>query len=48
MLLGPDGHLQTIARRIRAAQAFLPLGDDRFLLAEQGRNRVLLLERSQP
>jgi hypothetical protein len=48
MLLGPDGHLQTIARRIRAAQAFLPLGDGRFLLAEQGRNRVLLLERLPP
>jgi hypothetical protein len=45
MLLGPDGDLQVIARRLRAAQTFLPLGNDRFLLADQGRNRILELER---
>jgi hypothetical protein len=45
MLLGPDGGLQVIARRLRAAQTFLPLGNDRFLLADQGRNRILELER---
>ena len=45
MLLGPDGDLRVIARRLRAAQTFLPLGGGRFLLAEQGRNRILELER---
>ncbi|MDR1228726.1 MAG: hypothetical protein LBK55_06875 [Azoarcus sp.] len=45
MLLDPDGGLQVIARRLRAAQTFLPLGEDRFLLADQGRNRILELER---
>jgi hypothetical protein len=45
MLLGPNGGLQVIARRLRAAQTFLPLGNDRFLLADQGRDRILELER---
>jgi sugar lactone lactonase YvrE len=45
MLLGPDGGLRVIARGLRAVQTFLPLGNDRFLLADQGWNRILEFER---
>jgi sugar lactone lactonase YvrE len=45
LLLDPGGRLQVIASRLRSAQTLLPTGDGRFLLAEQGRNRILRIER---
>ncbi|GLZ88000.1 hypothetical protein Pres01_40510 [Metapseudomonas resinovorans] len=45
LLLDPSGHLQVILQHLRAAQTIVPLGSGRYLLAEQGRNRILELFR---
>jgi len=45
LLLDPSGRLQVILRGLRSAQTVLALAPGRYLVAEQGRARVLLLER---
>ncbi len=47
LLLPPDGPLQVIVRRLRSAQSLLPIGPGRYLLAEQGRDRILEIERQK-
>ncbi|UTN83656.1 hypothetical protein NMC41_16620 [Pseudomonas aeruginosa] len=47
MLLPPEGPLQVIVRRLRSAQSLLPIGPGRYLLAEQGRDRILEIERQK-
>lgn len=46
VLAQPDGSQQTILSRLHSPQMLLPLDDHSFLLAEQGRNRVLRLTRT--
>ncbi|WP_280328739.1 hypothetical protein [Pseudomonas sp. BN102] len=41
LLLDPSGHLQVILQHLRAPQAIVPFDSGRYLLAEQGRNRIL-------
>lgn len=43
LLLAPDGRLLTVLSHLRSAQTLLALHDDRYLLAEQGRARILLI-----
>lgn len=45
LLLDPSGRLQVILSHLRSAQTILPFGDNRYLLAEQGRDRVLEITR---
>lgn len=45
LLLDPAGQLQIVLSHLRSAQTILPFGDNRYLLAEQGRNRVLEITR---
>ncbi|WP_287810997.1 PfkB family carbohydrate kinase [Pseudomonas sp.] len=40
----PDGKLQVILSHLRAPQELLPTGDNTYLLAEGGRNRVIELK----
>lgn len=39
--LGADGQLTTVLTHLRAAQTIIDLGSGHYLLAEQGRNRIL-------
>ncbi len=41
LLLKPDGELETVLSHLRSAQTILPEGHGHYLLAEQGRNRIL-------
>ncbi|MDS4013045.1 MAG: hypothetical protein RKP46_01675 [Candidatus Accumulibacter sp.] len=45
LLLDKDGVLHTVLSHLRSAQTLLPLAPDRFLLAEQGRGRLLEITR---
>lgn len=45
LLLDSSGNLQVILDHLRAAQTIIQLDADRYLLAEQGRNRILELKR---
>ncbi|WP_415764511.1 hypothetical protein [Pseudomonas sp. ZB1P45] len=45
LLLDSSGNLQAILNHLRAAQTIIRLDADRYLLAEQGRNRILELKR---
>jgi len=45
LLLDRTGSLQTILRGLRSGQTVLPLAPGRLLLAEQGRGRILEVER---
>ena len=45
LLLDPAGRLRVVLSHLRAAQTILPFGPGRYLLAEQGRNRVLEITR---
>lgn len=47
LLLPPDGPLQVIVRRLRSAQSLPYIGPGRYLLAEQGRDRILEIERQK-
>lgn len=42
-LLGPDGELRVVLSHLRAPQELMPVGEDRYLLAEGGRDRVIEL-----
>ena len=44
--LDTDGQLQVVADHLRSAQTLLEVAPDRFLLAEQGRNRILEIQRT--
>ena len=46
LLLDSNGNLETILSHLRSPQTILPLSPVRFLLAEQGRGRILSLTRS--
>ncbi|TWI53868.1 hypothetical protein IQ22_02479 [Pseudomonas duriflava] len=46
LLLDKQGRDHVILSHLRAAQTLLPLSDGTFLLSEQGRNRILKLQRS--
>lgn len=48
LLLGDDGRLRTVLSHLRSAQTIIPAGDGRYLLAEQGRNRILELTVAAP
>jgi len=48
LLLDRSGQLHVILRGLRSAQTILALAPGRLLLAEQGRGRVLLVERESP
>ncbi|MCM8610757.1 hypothetical protein [Accumulibacter sp.] len=48
LLLDRSGRLHVILRGLRSAQTILALAPGRLLLAEQGRGRVLLVERESP
>lgn len=43
LLLAPDERLHTVLSHLRSAQTLLALPDGRYLLAEQGRARILLI-----
>ncbi|WP_256677961.1 hypothetical protein [Pseudomonas sp. SJZ079] len=45
LLLDSTGHLQVILQHLRAAQTIIPLGSGSYLLAEQGRSRILEISR---
>ncbi len=45
LLLDNRGALHTVLNHLRSAQTLLPLGSGRFLLAEQGRGRILEITR---
>ncbi|WP_238474350.1 hypothetical protein [Pseudomonas cavernae] len=45
LLVDPAGRLQVILRHLRSAQTIIALDSGRYLLAEQGRNRILELNR---
>ncbi|MEO4045693.1 hypothetical protein AAFN46_01215 [Pseudomonas sp. CAU 1711] len=45
LLLSEDGRLQTVLSHLRSAQSILQSAAGQYLLAEQGRNRVLRLQR---
>ncbi len=47
VLLYNNGELQTIARHLRSAQTILEDGPGRMLVAEQGRNRILVLTQDE-
>ena len=44
-LLDAFGNMQTILTRLRSPQTIIPVAPSRFLLAEQGRGRILELTR---
>lgn len=44
--LDTDGQLQVVADHLRSAQTLLEVAPGRFLLAEQGRNRILEIQRT--
>lgn len=46
LLLAPDGELHTVLSHLRSAQTLLETAPGHYLLAEQGRNRVLQLQRT--
>lgn len=48
LLLEPGGHLKTIMSHLRSPQTIIALGASRFLMAEQGRGRILELNRHDP
>lgn len=48
LLLTRDGQLRTVLSHLRSAQTLLALPDERYLLAEQGRSRILLLSPKAP
>jgi hypothetical protein len=43
--LAPDGQLHTVLSHLRSAQTLIETRPGHYLLAEQGRNRVLSLQR---
>lgn len=45
LLLDSSGHLQVILNHLRAAQTIIQIDPNRYLLAEQGRNRILEVRR---
>ena len=45
LLLRPDGSLVTVLSHLRSAQTLIARGDGHYLVAEQGRNRILELSR---
>lgn len=45
LLVQPDGRLVTVLSHLRSAQTLIPRGDDHYLVAEQGRNRILEFSR---
>jgi hypothetical protein len=45
LLLDTGGKLQVILTHLRSAQTLIPLAAGSYLLAEQGRKRILKLER---
>lgn len=45
LLIDAAGRLQTILSHLRSAQTILPFGENRYLLAEQGRDRILEITR---
>ncbi|WP_439861743.1 hypothetical protein [Pseudomonas sp. MBLB4136] len=45
LLLDPAGQLQVVLDHLRSAQSIIALAPGRYLLAEQGRNRILQLDR---
>lgn len=45
LLLDGAGRLQVILSHLRSAQTILPVGEGRYLVAEQGRNRILEITR---
>lgn len=45
LLVDAAGRLQTILSHLRSAQTILPFGEHRYLLAEQGRDRILEITR---
>lgn len=46
LLLAQDGHLHTVLSHLRSAQTLIETRPGHYLLAEQGRNRVLSLHRT--
>lgn len=45
LLVQPDGRLVTVLSHLRSAQTLIPRGDGHYLVAEQGRNRILEFSR---
>lgn len=45
LLVQPDGRLVTVLSHLRSAQTLIRRGDGHYLVAEQGRNRILELSR---
>lgn len=45
LLVQSDGRLVTVLSHLRSAQTLIPRGDGHYLVAEQGRNRILELSR---
>jgi len=45
LLVEPDGHLVTVLSHLRSAQTLIRRGDGHYLVAEQGRNRILEFSR---
>ena len=47
VLLFVNGEISVIARHLRSAQTIIEAGEQRMLVAEQGRNRILELTRDE-
>jgi len=47
LLVQPDGRLVTVLSHLRSAQTLIPRGDGHYLVAEQGRQRILELYRAE-
>jgi hypothetical protein len=47
LFLDKEGKDHVIVSHLRSAQTLLQLSDGSFLLAEQGRNRILKIQRSK-
>lgn len=45
LLIEPNGRQHVVLRHLRSAQTIVPLDADRYLVAEQGRNRILEIKR---
>ncbi|MBM7059266.1 hypothetical protein JQX08_00965 [Pseudomonas sp. UL073] len=45
LLVDPTGRLQVILRHLRSAQTIIPVDSSRYLVAEQGRDRILEINR---